>query len=79
MHLYQNILSGKRKVVAGRNVRVHAVGPEGEKEQVHCSLNFVVKQLTKKKVQGKELCQVRYILVYTMEITLRRWCLRKFI
>lgn len=32
---------------------MHAVGPEGEKEQVHCSLNFVVKQLTKKKFRER--------------------------
>lgn len=65
-------------MVAGRTVRGHAVGLEGEKEQVHCSLSFIVKQLMKKKVQGKEVCQARYVLVYTMEITLRRWY-RRFV
>ena len=42
---------------------------------------LICSQTTHKKgIQEKELCQVRQVLVYTIEITLRWWCcLRKFI
>ena len=49
----------KWKVDGGRSARVLAGGPGGEKGQVHCDLNFAVKQLTKKEFKKKELCQVR--------------------
>lgn len=41
-------------MVAGRPVRGHAVGLEGQKEQVHCSLRFIVKHLMKKKFRERK-------------------------